>query len=492
MKRKSYKSFFVWLAIFTGVALLIALPTYDYSFSVGGNKFEGSVGGPDINYDGLNFELAGYEFSFFEFDVQKEFKIWQGLDLQGGLQLTYEADMSQVEVDLREEKLDILKETIDRRINALGIAEPNIQTSRSGSSYRIIVEMPGVNDVNRAKELIGQTAVLEFKELRLGSQSQQISVGDDGEIDTGDFNLGPEYVETGLTGEDFKRAEALIDNNPASPYYGQAIISFEFRDEAADRFSQLTERMSNEGTYLTIFLDEQILFQGGTEHIPTGEGIISGLGTLDIAKDVAIQLNEGSLPVSIELVSERSVSPTLGTNSIKKSMVAGIIGLAAVAIFMVMYYETLGVLAVFALLLYVIFSIAIFKLIPITMTLAGIAGFILSIGMAVDANILIFERFREELRNGKSLKAATEVGFNRAWSSIRDSNVASLITCTILFVLGSGIVRGFALTLGIGILLSMFTAIYITRNFMEYLISLKAFEDVDLYASTGSVKVSDE
>lgn len=473
MRKKTSRSFFIGLTVLSLVSFLIVFPTIRYDFL----GFEGEVGGPDIDYSGIEFEAFGQRISILDFDYEKEFKIHQGLDLQGGLQLTYEADMAEVENDQREESLDTIKEIIDRRINALGVAEPNIQTSQSGGNYRVIVELPGINDVDSAKELIGQTAVLEFREFSFGNTTQNITVGEDGETNQDDLNLGPQYLETGLTGEDFRRAEAYIDTQVQSPYYNQPIIAFEFQNEAAGRFSDLTRRLSVEGSQLAIFLDDTIIFQGNTEHITNGEGIISGLGDIENAQNVAIQLNEGALPAPVQLVSERTISPTLGNDALRQSLVAGVIGLAAVAVFMILYYNALGIVATMALLLYVLFSIAIFKYFAVTITLAGIAGFVLSIGMAVDANILIFERFREEIRSGKTLKAAIDVGFNRAWSSIRDSNVASLITCAILIYFGSGMIRGFAITLSIGILLSMFTAIHITRNLLEFMITRKAFQD---------------
>jgi preprotein translocase subunit SecD len=468
--KRSGRLFSLGIVLLTVLAVLIVFPTYRYDFNLFGRQFTGTLRGPDINI----------KLPWREAPIQKELKVWQGLDLQGGIQLAYEADMSGIDPADRTAKLEEVVHKIDRRVNQLGVTEPVIRTSIAGDVYRTIVELPGVGDVEEAKALIGQTAQLEFKELVPEEIPAEILEAGGDESD-GLPQYIATYVEVGLTGDDFYRASADVDINPQSRTYNQPIVTFEFKREAAEEFSDLTERLSATGGVLAIFLDDELIFEGRTEHITDGRGQISGLGDAQEAKQLAIALNEGALPVPISIVSEKIVSPTLGQEAVDKSLIAGIIGIVAVSVLMVAYYLLPGVVAVMALMLYSIYLLALFKLIPVTLTLAGIAGFILSIGMAVDANILIFERFKEEMRAGRSLRTAMDIGFSRAWNSIRDSNVSSLITCAILFYFGSGTVRGFALTLALGIFVSMFTAITITRRLMAWVISSGKFDRVSWY-----------
>jgi len=469
MKRRG-RLFSLGIVVLTVLAVLIDFPTYHYDFNLFGKQLQGTLRGPDIN-----IPVPGQETP-----IQKELKVWQGLDLQGGIQLVYEADMKDIAATDRSAKLEEVVHKIDRRVNQLGVTEPVIRTSVVGDSYRTVVELPGVSDVEQAKSLIGQTAQLVFKELVPEEVPAEILEAS-GEATDGLPQYVATYVDVGLSGDDFYRASADVDTNQTSRTYNQPIVSFEFKREAAEEFSDLTERLSATGGILAIFLDEELIFEGRTEHITDGRGQISGLGEAQEAKQLAIALNEGALPVPITIISEKIVSPTLGEEAVDKSLIAGIIGVSAVAVLMILYYLLPGVVAVIALLLYSAYLLALFKLIPVTLTLAGIAGFILSIGMAVDANILIFERFKEEMRAGRSLRTAMDIGFNRAWNSIRDSNVSSLITCAILFYFGSGTVRGFALTLALGIFVSMFTAITVTRRLMFWVINSGKFESSSWY-----------
>jgi preprotein translocase subunit SecD len=385
---------------------------------------------------------------------EKELRLLFGLDLKGGAHLVYEADMSKIEKKDWDSALNGLKEVIERRVNLLGVTEPVIQTSKVGDIYRVIVELPGISDVQKAIETIGKTAQLNFKE-------QGKKAG--------------EWKDTGLTGKDFKKAAVQI--NPNTSEYE---ISIEFNKSGTKLFADITKR--NLRKPVAIFLDEQLISAPVVQAIiEDGKAVITGKFTRESARQLAVQLNAGALPVPVKLISQMNVGATLGKDAIQKSLLAGIIGLILVIIFMIVYYRLPGFLAVIALILYSLITIALFKLIPVTLTLAGVAGFILSIGMAVDANILIFERMKEELRAGRTLGIAIESGFRRAWSSIRDSNISSLITCLILFYFGSGIIRGFAVTLSLGIIVSMFTAITITRTFLNLTVGTRFGNKLWLY-----------
>lgn len=490
-----------------------------------------------------------------------------GLDLQGGTHLVYQADVSQIPDKDRADAVEGVRDVIERRVNAFGVAEPLIQTSGSGENYRIVVELAGVKNVKEAIQMIGETPLLEFKEqgrqepltdaarkemeeynqsakqraddlLKLvlnspveefgkiarensedpGSAAEdgdlgwakrdiflpefnqvifdQLKVGeitnslidtkygyhiiykedergegDDKEVKSrhiliqikteSDINPSASWQYTGLTGKELKRVQVEFDPNTGVPQ-----VSLEFNDQGRDLFAAITKR--NIGKLVAIFLDGQpISTPRVNEEIPTGKAVISGNFDLPEAKTLARRLNAGALPVPISLISQQVVGASLGQDSLQRSLVAGLVGLLIVAVFMILYYRLPGLLAVVALIVYGVLILAIFKLIGVTLTLAGIAGFILSIGMAVDANVLIFERMKEELKEGRPLGAAIDEGFKRAWPSIRDGNVSTLITCAILFWFTTSLVKGFALTLGIGILVSMFTAITITRGFLK-------------------------
>ncbi|MCA0314604.1 MAG: protein translocase subunit SecD [Candidatus Melainabacteria bacterium] len=376
-----------------------------------------------------------------------------GLDLRGGSQLLLRAIPAPPNVPVIDNHVMQGVETvINNRINSLGVSETLVQ--RAGKD-RLIVELPGIKDPQQAKDRIGTTALLEFKEMVFTSEG------------------GIAWKDVGLTGADFKHAQS-------TPTAGTYQIDFEFKPEGAKKFGELTKRLV--GRYIGIFLDGQPVDRGPdgrpipierypgvrvNEPITGGRGQITGSFTQAQAADLALKLNAGALPVPVEILEERSVGATLGQDSIQKSLLAGAVGIAAVMVFMVAIYGLPGLIADLALILYTVATLAIFKTVPVTLTLAGIAGFILSIGMAVDANILIFERTKEELNRGRNLYVAIENGFGRAMSSIFDSNVNSLIACGVLMIFGTSIVKGFAVTLAIGVLVSMFTAISATRTMLH-------------------------
>lgn len=395
----------------------------------------------------------------------------QGLDLKGGAHLVYEADLKDIKQEDRIKAMQSLINVVQERINPAGTSEIVVQTS---GSDRVIVELPGVQDVSEASQLIGKTAQLEFFEVPQTATDKS------------------QYIKTGITGNDVK--EAIVDFDVSS---GEPIVSLRLKTgESTNKFADLTSKLNKSGDLLVTLLDEDVVFGPARVQSPINDGNAQLSGGFDIneAKRISQLINGGALPVPIKLAEQRTVGATLGQESIDKSMVAGLIGIFLVIVFMIIYYRLPGVLASIALLIYAALNIAVFKLSGFTpygvvLTLAGIAGFILSIGMATDANILIFERMREELRSGKSFTNALELGFNRAWSSIRDSNISTLITCFILFNFGGPIIKGFAVTLGIGVLISMFTAITVTKIFLAFLVSKNIGKNPKWYglpAGTGT------
>lgn len=392
------------------------------------------------------YSVPSIDLSFISVNFKRDRSLKEGLDLQGGSHLVFDADTSKLPASDRQSAVEAVQSNIERRINLLGVSEPVVQTAKNGDSYRLIVEMAGIKDISQAISLIGTTAQLDFRELSASPSATATSA-----------SLLTDFKPTGLTGADLSRAQYQTDSNTGAPSVG-----LQFTSEGAKKFSAITKR--NIGRPLAIFLDDYLV-SAPTVSVEIGDGqaLITGSFTLDEVKALITQLNSGALPIPIKLVEQRTVGATLGTDSVNKSLFAGLVGLVVVAVFMIANYGRLGIVADIALVLYILLSLTLFRLIPVTMTLAGIAGFILSIGMAVDANILIFERTKEETRWGRPKKAAMDLGFSRAWTSIRDSNVSSLITCSILFWLGTGSVRGFALTLAIGILVSLFTSINVTR-----------------------------
>jgi len=383
----------------------------------------------------------------------KKIKVHEGLDLQGGTHLVYELDTAKIDTKDLQSATQSVVNVIDRRINALGVSEPVIQSAKIGEKQTVIVELPGISDVNEAINLIGKTAQLKFKE-------QSAQTLEAGTVIEGGTVVGG-WQDTDLTGANLKKATVQFDQNTGEPQ-----VSILFDGDGAQKFAELTKK--NLEKPLAIELDGEIISAPTVQSvIESGEAVITGKFDVKEAKKLAIELNAGALPVPITLIEQRNIGATLGSESVQKSLVAGLVGLVLVGLFMIIYYRLPGLLATLALIIYTLIVLALFKLIPITLTLAGITGFILSVGMAVDANILIFERTKEELAQGKSMGLSLEEGFKRAWSSIRDSNFSSLITCLILYYGTTGLVRGFAVTLAIGILVSLFTAITVSRTFLR-------------------------
>lgn len=384
-----------------------------------------------------------------------------GLDLLGGTHLVYEADLSKIDDADKSSSMEGLRDIVERRVNLFGVSEPVIAVNKSGDNWRLVVELAGVKDINEAIRLIGQMPYLEFKEQRTEEESNKIIEAQQSNP-TGDaIYQDPYFTTTSLTGRYLDKATLNFDQQTGKP---QVLLSF--NEEGKQLFAELTRRNVNK--ILAIYLDgSPISTPVVREEILDGNAQITGDFSVKEAKQLVERLNSGALPVPVTLVSQQSVGASLGQDSLKKSMVAGLVGFILVALFMIIWYRFAGVLAIFALIIYSILTLAVFKLIPVTLTLAGIAGFILSIGMAVDANILIFERMKEEFRRGNNFSFAVDEGFKRAWTSIRDSNVSSLITAFVLYWFGASIVKGFALTLIIGILISMFSAITLTRTFLK-------------------------
>lgn len=402
--------------------------------------------------------------SFGKFNLGKSLEFRQGLDLKGGVSLTFSADVSGLAGVERDKALESARSVIERRVNLFGVSEPLIQTAKVNQDSRIIVELPGVTDVNEAINLIGATAQLTFWEQ---TASVSAAVASSSAYPINASVVGP-IKQTNLTGTDLSSSSVVFDPNTGKPQ-----VQLKFNSEGGRKFGEITKR--NVGKPVAIVLDNIIIEAPNVnEPILTGDAVISGGFTQKQAKALSTQLNAGVLPVKLSVLEQHVVGPTLGQESLRKSLVAGIIGFATIVIFMVFLYGRLGIIASVALVMYALFNLTVFKLSSltpygITLTLAGIAGLILSIGMAVDANILIFERMKEEVRQGKSRGTSIELGFSHAWTSIRDSNVSTLITCVILYTFGTGIIRGFALVLAIGVVISMFSAITVTRTFLRLL-----------------------
>ncbi len=385
-------------------------------------------------------------------DYGSKFKL--GLDLSGGTHLVYKADISQIPADEISDSMNSLRDTIERRVNLFGVSEPIVQVEQGGilgnsNEQRLIVELPGVTDVNEAIKRIGETPTLEFKLLPKGASG----------------DVKPEmFAPTGLTGRMLQKASIQFDSNNLGN--SKPIIGLKFNSEGSNLFAKITKE--NVGSVLGIFLDGNLVEAPYIrEEIPSGEAVITGDFTIDQAKQVVRDLNYGALPMPISLLSTETIGATLGGQAVDASVKAGMYAFVVVALFLILWYRLQGFVAVLALAMYTIINLALFKLIPVTLTAAGIAGFILSIGMAVDANILIFERTKEELKSGKSKQDALREGFHRAWSSIRDSNLSSIITAVILYYFAStAVIKGFALVFLIGVLVSMFSAVTASRTIL--------------------------
>lgn len=385
----------------------------------------------------------------------QQIKASLGLDLVGGTELIYQADLAGSKDRLKD--LNNLKSVFEKRINELGVAEPSLQTS---GGDKIIIELPGIKDINQAIQKIGATYELSF--LAEGSAQDGVQLPD---------YYDPSYVypgywkKTELSGKDLDKADVTFESG-STTIQSDPVTSIKFTNAGKEKFRTLTK--DNLNKKIAIVLDNKIVSAPTVQtEITNGEAIITGAKDVKDAEQLAKRLNEGMLPVPASLVGQQNVGATLGKDSLKQSIVAGLIGIIIIALFILIFYKIPGIVAIFSLFVYALITLAFYKIIPITLTLAGIAGFILSVGMAIDANILIFERLKEELKAGKELNLAIQDGFKRSWSSIRDSNTSSIITCVILyFATGSGPVRGFALTLLVGILISLFTAITLTRTLL--------------------------
>ncbi|MBR5914787.1 MAG: protein translocase subunit SecD [Selenomonadaceae bacterium] len=376
--------------------------------------------------------------------------IRQGLDLQGGTHVVLEAEDTEI-AQVDEDAMQRVVSIMERRINELGLTEPIIQ--REGTR-RVIIELPGIKDPDKAIETIGKTAMLEFKD-------------EDG--------------NTLLTGTDLKDAQAAMNQQN-----GQSVVNLEFSDEGKEKFADAT--LNNVGRKISILLDGEVLTDPVVrEPILGGRAEISGQRDLEESQRLAVLLRSGALPVKVNIIETRTVGPSLGQDSKDKSEFAFVVGVAAVLVFMLLFYRLCGFIADISLMAYTLLLLAILKGLDATLTLPGVAGIILSIGMAVDANVLIFEHFKEEFRLGKSLRLAMETGFKRAFTTIFDSNTTTIIAAAVLFFFGTGNIRGFAITLGLGVLLSMFTAITLTQFMLKLLVNSRVIENPSAYGADGFV-----
>lgn len=399
--------------------------------------------------NGPYLKIAGREI------FKKEIKIKEGLDLQGGSHLVYSADLSKVDPKNYNDAMNSLQKVIENRVNAFGVAEPIVQTSKAGGEYRLIVEMPGIKDTSQALDLIGKTAKLEFKEQSGTGESATLA-------------------STGLTGSDLSSATVTFDQS------SKPQISIQFNSEGAKKFGEITKRLVGQPLY--IVLDDQVISAPTVQQeIAGGNGVISGNFDITEAKNLAIQLNAGALPVNVKIIEQRSVGATLGRESIARSIYAGILGIFLVSLFMIAYYRLLGVFSTIGLGLYMVFMVALVKLFGITLTMGGVAGLILSVGMSMETDVLVFERIREELRAGKTFITATNLGFKRAWPSVRDSNAVSLIIAALLYTAG-GTVRGFAVVLALGIVVGLATTFFGTRTLINLAMRFKMFQRYPLFA----------
>jgi len=395
-----------------------------------------------------------------------------GLDLAGGSHLVYEADVSKIAPEEVGDLMNVLRDVIERRVNIFGVSEPIVQVERSSfvsenTVERLVIELPGVTDVATAVEEIGKTPLLEFK--LIDRNSLEVNVGTTTNASGTIVADIPEdfdpFIDTGLTGRYLSGASLEFAGGSGGQLSNEPIVSIVFNAEGAELFEAITRE--NVGENLAIFLDgEMISSPRLNEVIVGGRAVISGGFDPEEARALAQNLNFGALPVPIELVSTQTVGASLGEEVLNKGMKAGVVGLSLVILFMLLWYRLPGLVAGMSLIGYVLMMLALFKLIPVTLTAAGLAGLVLSLGMAVDANVLVFERMKEEYRNGKNSHEAARVGFKRAWSAIRDGNITSLLSAVILFWFGTSLVKGFALVFGLGVVVSMVSALLVTRTLL--------------------------
>lgn len=409
--------------------------------------------------------VLGYFVYTSTINTESKYPFKLGLDLAGGSHLVYEADVSSLKPAEVPDLMNVLREVIERRINVFGVSEPNVQVERSSvvaekQSERLIVELPGVADVNQAVKEIGKTPLLEFKLVDDAAMAEAQKA-----VEAGEENVPAPYIETGLSGRYLTRAELVFGQGSGAGLSNEPIVSITFNEEGATLFENITR--DNVGKQLAIFLDGNVMSSPViNEAIGGGKAIISGNFTPDEARELVRNLNFGALPVAISLVSTQTIGSSLGDEALHAGVYAGVIGFIILSIFLILWYRLPGVVAVVALVVYVVIMLALFKLIPVVLTAAGIAGFILSVGLAVDANVLIAERMKEELRAGKHIDDAIKEGFNRAWLAIRDSNIAHIIVGVILFWFGTALIKGFALVFSVGVLVSMFSAITVSRTLL--------------------------
>jgi len=397
-----------------------------------------------------------------------EFKL--GLDLKGGSHLVYSIDLTKKDPAQKDaDVIDGVKRKIERRVNAYGVTEPIVQTIRNERGSFVLVQLPGVKDIDEAMKLIGQTAELDFRELKVDEAGKPVLDEQGKEQWVKATAKGSDGQERELAGKYLKPNAQVV----LQPQTNEPEVAFEWNSEGAVLFEQITQR--NLQKPLGIFLDNQLISAPTVQAVIKEKGVITGLN-IDAARTLAIQLNSGSLDVPLQIVERRDIGATLGEDSLRKSLMAGIIGSAMVVLFMIAYYRFSGFVACLALVVFVALNLAIFKLIPVVLTLPGIAGFIVSIGMGVDGNVLVAERLKEELRRGRTLGAAIEEGFRQSWTAIFDANVTVFIACIVLYWLGNTfgnfLVIGFATTLFIGTALSMFTQVVVTRTFLRTVVGL--------------------
>ncbi len=442
---------YLWYLALTCLFILLVwidLPeNYRLKYSIGPVKVD-----TVLNPLSLDTNIYGWR-------LKKEFVTKYGLDLKGGSHLVFETDMSKLLSSDIPDALNSSKDIIERRINFFGVSEPLVQTIKAGDRYRIIVELPGVKDTDQAIALLGRTANLNFREQLI------LNIPNQGTATANQIFFNP---ESKLKGADIKKATVTFDTNTGKPQ-----VALSFSNKGAQIFADLTTKNLNKP--IGIFLDDDIITAPTVQQpILDGNAVITGQYTTDEARELAVAINSGALPVPIKLIEQRTIGPTLGAVEIQKSVIAGAIGLVAVAFFMILNYGGLGFIACTGLIIYGLISFALFRLFSITLTLSGVAGFILSIGMAVDSNILIFERIKEEKRKGRNLENAIRLGFGRAIDAIKDANFTTLLVAFILFnplnwefFPQLGLIKGFALTLAIGVLVSLFTGVVITKKLLQ-------------------------
>lgn len=423
--------------------------------------------------------------------IDRNTELRRGLDTLGGLQTLLQADVANC-ASVNQSDLQVTRQILESRANALGVSEIVMQIA---GQCRIVAEFPGVSKPEEVVAALQQTALLEFVDMGTNPLAEGTAVKTDyGQTTAAQTPVAsatapatstpaagttpaanataqpgataePKVYHTVMTGKDLSTVAVQVGTTP-----GSYVVAFTLKSGASTTFAEYTSSHVNQ--YLAIVLDKKVISAPVIKNaITDGQGVIEGGFTNDSANALAVQLRYGSLPVPVKVVESQTVGPTLGAESVRKSLIAGLIGLAVVVLFMALYYRVPGLLADLALITYTLITLMVYKIIPITLTLPGIAGFILSIGMAVDANVLIFERLKEELRSGRTLQQAIDLGWSRAWPSIRDSNISTMITCVILFIFGStfgaSMVRGFSVNLFLGVLISLFTAIIVTRTYLH-------------------------